>query len=197
LAAIVHRRSQPAANNDRMADLDAAARLTELQAGCTPDDALALFDALPTVRSVDLTGRWTGSELRTGHPMDGLLTASGWYGKQFDSTEDVHPLLFSADGEVFAVEPRKLPVAVADRIPLPVMERVRRALPVLRPVLRTRKPRARLRDVEFRGKVSAAMIYDHLPIIDVFRRVDEDTLLGAMDQRGAEQLYFFVLRRER
>jgi len=27
--------------------------------------------------------------------------------------------------------------------------------------------------------------------------VDEDTLLGAMDQRGAEQLYFFVLRRER
>src|SRR5690606_21055417 len=94
LAAIVHRRSQPAANNDRMADLDAAARLTELQAGCTPDDALALFDALPTVRSVDLTGRWTGSELRTGHPMDGLLTASGWYGKQFDSTEDVHPLLF-------------------------------------------------------------------------------------------------------
>ncbi|WP_211232471.1 DUF4334 domain-containing protein [Thermocrispum municipale] len=180
-----------------MTDVNASARLAELKSGCTLEQALALFDDLPTVRSTELTGRWKGAELPTGHPMDGLLTASGWYGKQFDGPEDVHPLLFSADGEVFAVDPRKLPVGVADRLPLGAVDRVRKALPVLRPALRTRKPRARLRDVEYRGKVSAAMVYDHLPIIDNFRRVDEDTLLGAMDQRGAEQPYFFLLYRER
>jgi len=63
--------------------------------------------------------------------------------------------------------------------------------------LRTKHPRARLRAVEFRGKVSAAMVYDHLPIIDVFRRVDEHTLLGVMDQRGAPKPYFFTLRLDR
>ena len=42
------------------------------------------------------------------------------------------------------------------------------------------------------GKVSAAMIYDHLPIIDIFRRVDEDTLLGVMDMRGLADPYFFI-----
>jgi hypothetical protein len=68
---------------------------------------------------------------------------------------------------------------------------------MLRPVLRTRAPRARLRDVEFRGKVSAAMIYDHRPIIDVFRLVDDETLLGVMDLRGMADPYFFILRRDR
>jgi hypothetical protein len=41
------------------------------------------------------------------------------------------------------------------------------------------------------------MIYDHLPIIDIFRRVDEDTLLGVMDMRGLADPYFFILRRDR
>jgi hypothetical protein len=40
------------------------------------------------------------------------------------------------------------------------------------------------------------MIYDHVPVIDVFRRVDEHTLLGVMDQRDVDQLYFFVLQRD-
>ena len=39
------------------------------------------------------------------------------------------------------------------------------------------------------------MSYDHLPIIDLFRRVDERTLLGCMDLRGAPP-YFFVLEAE-
>src|SRR5690606_40957556 len=96
----------------------------------------------PTRRSSDL------------QPGEGVRPASGWYGKRFDGPEDVHPLLFSAEGEVFAVDPRKLPVGVADRLPLGAVDRVRKALPVLRPALRTRKPRARLRDVEYRGKRS-------------------------------------------
>ena len=41
------------------------------------------------------------------------------------------------------------------------------------------------------------MIYDSLPINDVFRMVDEDTVMGVMDRKGEEQPFFFMLRRER
>ena len=50
--------------------------------------------------------------------------------------------------------------------------------------------------VEHRGVSSAAMLYDHLPIVDVFRRLDAHTLLGVMDARGISQPFFFTLRRK-
>ncbi|MGA8046787.1 MAG: DUF4334 domain-containing protein, partial [Dermatophilaceae bacterium] len=74
-----------------------------------------------------------------------------------------------------------------------------RAGTALRPLLRTRRtrrPAARLRMVEYRGVVTGTMIYDALPIKDHFRAVDDDTLLGAMDLRGLEDPFLFVLRRE-
>ena len=40
------------------------------------------------------------------------------------------------------------------------------------------------------------MIYDQLPINDVFRRLGDETVLGAMDFRGSRRPYFFVLRRD-
>jgi hypothetical protein len=173
-----------------------AAELARLEPACSTDEALALFDSLPPVRSEEITGRWRGRELRTGHPMDGLLEASGWYGKQFDGVDAVHPLLFrTPGGEIFPVDPRRVPLGLAARVPASAVERGKGLLGVLKPALRTRKPRARLRDLEHRGVVTAAMVYDHLPIIDVFRRVDDDTLLGVMDLRGAPP-YFFVLARD-
>nr|WP_281371807.1 DUF4334 domain-containing protein [Petropleomorpha daqingensis] len=60
----------------------------------------------------------------------------------------------------------------------------------------TRRPAARVRAVEFRGVLSAALVYDRLPIIDVLRRADEATLLGLMDLRGVPAPFFFVLRRD-
>ena len=41
------------------------------------------------------------------------------------------------------------------------------------------------------------MIYDDQPIVDVFRRIDDDTLLGVMDLRGMPEPFFFVLERDR
>jgi hypothetical protein len=73
---------------------------------------------------------------------------------------------------------------------------VRQAFGGVRPLMYTDKPKARLRTVEHRGVVTAAMIYDALPIIDVFRRVDDDTMLGLMDLRGLPQPFFFLLRRD-
>ncbi|WP_225727402.1 MULTISPECIES: DUF4334 domain-containing protein [unclassified Nocardia] len=177
----------------------AADELRALQAeGCTAEAAQALFDRLPAALVTEVTsGRWQGEEFDTGHPFAGALAASGWYGKQFDGPEDVHPLLFADEtGAIFAVDPRRVPMRLAGVLPRSGMRLVRRSLRYLAPALRTTTPKARLRDIEYRGTVSAAMIYDHLPVIDHFRKVDPDTLLGIMDMRGMREPYFFVLRRE-
>ncbi len=177
---------------------NASERLVALERGSTTEEALAFFDSLPPVAIDELRGRWKGSELPTGHPLEGLLERYGWYGKEFIDGETVHPLLFQdANGTIVRVDPRKVPMNVAPHVPRVASTVARHALSVLDPVIGTSKPRARLRNVEYRGKVSATMIYDHLPINDVFRRVDDDTVLGAMDQRGDDRPFFFVLRRDR
>jgi len=180
----------------RRIEMTTTAELAALEQGTDLDTALAFFDSLPPVGCEEITGRYRGRELVTGHPMDGLLEASGWYGKQFDDVDHVHPLLFrSPGGDIFAVEPRKVPLGLVPKVPAAVVGRSRSIVGALKPALRTSKHRARLRAVEHRGVVTAAMVYDHLPIIDVFRRVDADTLLGVMDLRGAPP-YFFILARD-
>jgi len=46
---------------------------------------------------------------------------------------------------------------------------------------------AQLREVVYRGVCSATMIYDTQPIMDHFRTIDDDTVLGAMDRKGDAQ----------
>jgi hypothetical protein len=177
--------------------MNESARLAALEPRCSTDEALGFFDGLPTVAIDELTGRWRGRELATGHPWDGLLSASGWYGKQFDGPESVHPLLFrTPTGTLFPLDPGRIPLSLVGHVPVTAVSAGRRLLDGIVPLLRARGPKARLRNVEHRGKVSAAMIYDQLPIIDVFRRIDATTLLGVMDLRNARQPYFFVLTRD-
>ncbi|TQF09547.1 DUF4334 domain-containing protein [Myxococcus llanfairpwllgwyngyllgogerychwyrndrobwllllantysiliogogogochensis] len=150
-------------------------------------EALALFDSLPTVELGFMRGTWKGSELHTGHPMDGMLGATGWYGKRFVDEESVHPLLFYTEdrASVFPVDPRKWPSPT-----------IRGLVGPHRAAVETEKFKARLRLTVYRGKVSATMIYDDWPTNDVFRQVDANTLLGVMDARGMAAQYFFVLRRD-
>ncbi|KAJ4394035.1 hypothetical protein N0V93_003252 [Gnomoniopsis smithogilvyi] len=56
---------------------------------------------------------------------------------------------------------------------------------------------ARLRKVEFRGVVTTAMVYDNFPILDPFRYVSEDVVMGAMDSKLEPNAgtYFFYLTR--
>jgi len=171
-------------------------RLEALARGATAAEALVVFDALPPVAIEAMIGRWKGTEIETGHPLNGLLAPFGWYGKQFDDAETVHPLLFEDRGRIFAVDPRKVPMRLAPHAPRKGAAAGKRALAALRSVFGTDEPKARLRMVEHRGTISAAMIYDDLPIIDVFRRVDDDCLLGLMDRRGTDP-FFFLLRRDR
>lgn len=53
---------------------------------------------------------------------------------------------------------------------------------------------ARLREVKFRGKVSMSLIYDAKPIMDYFRKLDDDTLIGLGDFKG-KLMFFFYLER--
>lgn len=55
---------------------------------------------------------------------------------------------------------------------------------------------AQLREVKFRGKVSASLIYDNKPIMDYFRKIDDDTLLGLGEMKG-NLTFFFYLTREK
>ncbi|RSZ63899.1 DUF4334 domain-containing protein [Corynebacterium hylobatis] len=169
----------------------------ELGRGVGLARALEIFDALPAVAVEELSGRWAGTEVPTGSPLDGLLGAYGWYGKRFVSAEEVDPLVFGRPGSLFAVNPALLPVGLAVRFPClarnPVLAAVARQVLSL---LRTRRPGARLRMVDHRGASTATMVYDAQPINDHFRRLDGDTLLGVMDLRGLAEPFFFLLRRE-
>lgn len=166
----------------------------------TTEEALAVFDAAEPVETDFMIGTWRGAEVQTGHPMDGMLVASGWWGKQFVDGETVHPLLFpTADGKaLWALDPKRLPVSVLLNAPLPSLEN--RSLGGLvnaaRPLLQTKKPKARLRTTQYRGVDTATMVYDAQPINDIFRRVSDDTVLGLMDLRGSVKPYFFSLRRD-
>lgn len=163
----------------------------------TSTSALALFDQLAPVTPAELLGEWRGEGLATGHPLDGLLEAWHWHGKRFLSAEAVHPLIFAvAGGRRISVDPNWVPMAlvrapwVGRLAPLGILA------PWLLPLLATRKPRAHLRQLWYRGRLSTAMAYDQLPITDIFRRLDGHTLLGLMDARGLEHPFFFTLRRE-
>ncbi len=160
----------------------------------TTEEALAVFDSLPAASLEFMKGRWSGFEIETGHPMDGLLVPSGWYGKLFISNEDVHPLIFfgSDDKELYSVNPKYVPTSFQ----LPKTELLGTLLGMARIVLETNESKARLRNVEYRGRVSATMVYDEKPINDVFVKIDDDRVLGAMDLKGQPLPYFFVLERD-
>lgn len=176
--------------------------LTEVlpHAPTTTDAASALFDEAEPVSQEFMIGTWHGDELPTGHPLDGMLAASGWWGKQFVDTETVHPLLFpTRDGSaLWAMNPALAFTGLGVVTKIPVLKRGPLSGPVslLRPIVGTKTPKARLRTTEYRGRDSATMIYDQVPINDVFRKLSDDAVIGAMDLRGSRRPYFFVLRRD-
>ncbi|MEU0494401.1 DUF4334 domain-containing protein [Mycobacterium sp. NPDC006124] len=173
-------------------------------APATASEALTIFDAAPAADPDFMIGTWRGAELPTNHPLDGLLAASGWWGKQFVDAETVHPLLFpTADGSaLWALNPALAFGGLGVVTRIPGLKGLDFSGPIakLKPVLGTTAPKARLRTTRYRGVEAATMVYDQLPINDVFRVLDDtpgsQTVLGAMDLRGSSRPYFFVLRRD-
>ncbi|MGR6964811.1 DUF4334 domain-containing protein [Geodermatophilus sp. URMC 61] len=165
--------------------------------GAAPADLLAFADRLPGVEVEEMSGRWRGAELPTGSPLDGLLTAHRWWGKEVRDADTVHPLLFpDRAGRPAPIEPAPAPLALLRRAPgLARSAPARLAFTAVRPLLTTRRPAARLRTVVHRGVPTAALVYDRLPVVDVFRRVSPDLLLGLMDMRGLHDPFAFLLER--
>ena len=166
------------------------------QCKTTTDEALDIFDELDAVDLDSLMGRWKGSEFYTHHRMDGVLETVGWYGKEFINPDCVHPLLFSDENKIFKVDPNPTVMNVGFSIQIPQKKMLKPLYIAMSKLLKVEDSKARVRMTEYRGKLSATMIYDYLPINDVFRKVDENTLLGLMDFKGMEQPFFFVLRRD-
>ena len=126
--------------------------------------------------------------------MDGLLEPSGWYGKLFEDPENVHPLLIYTLNKkrLFAINPRFIPLGLN----FPKNHMLRMFMAFLKPLLKTKRSKARIRMIEYRGKVTGTMVYDEKGIFDHFAKIDENTMLGAMDLKGMSDPYFFVLERD-
>lgn len=160
----------------------------------TQREGWQFFDMLDPANAASIRGKWKGSELASGHPMDGMLVASGWYGKYFDDRENVYPLLFERrDGELYAANPTLLPLRLAEKLPRCVIKGL---FPLMAPFIKTTQSSARLRMMRCRNKLTAVMIYDRQPVLDIFASVDENTLLGVSDFKWEHGTgYFFVLEK--
>ena len=134
---------------------------------CTAEEAFAAFDKLEAMTIDDMMGRWTLHEVNTGH-LIGWAARTGWSARKDilwcgrGASFGVH---HSADKtELYAVNPKLVPLE-AD---LPKEDIVGTVIETARFLMETKDSKARLRMVEFRGRVTACMLYDDRPIIDAF-----------------------------
>lgn len=167
---------------------------------CSAEDASALFDELPSCDQHMLRGRWVGREVYTGHPLDGSLANVSWYGKQFDGPAAVHPLVVAdCAGNPFPLNPAVVPMLLISH-PVSTPGWVKSLAPGvmtrLRPLVSARSHGARLDMVTHRDVTTAAMTYNDRPVVDFFRAVDRDTVLGSMEYPGMPRPHFFVLQRD-
>ncbi|SDE02268.1 DUF4334 domain-containing protein [Rhodococcus tukisamuensis] len=138
--------------------------------GVSPTDLDAVWAALDVVAAADILGTWKGAVFQTGHQLCTILPASGWHGKTFHSVLDAKPLM-CRDDEGNLYSNVKLG-----------------------------RGEASLWNIEFRGEVTATMVYDGKPIFDHFKRVDENTLMGIMNGKpeavldNGRHLYFLLER---
>ncbi|MDQ0455582.1 DUF4334 domain-containing protein [Rhizobium paknamense] len=165
--------------------------------GLAAEAAISRFLSLPAMEVEDMVGRWSGSELTTSHPLDGMLPKFGWYGKWFLSAEEGHPLMMKDVFGFYPLNPFFIPLRLIaaqrwlfDHAPGHWLVRNGGRL------FAASRPKARLRPVALGGTVSAAMIYDEKPIVDHFRRIDGRRCLGLMDYRDFDRPFFFLLTRE-
>ncbi|WP_068052999.1 DUF4334 domain-containing protein [Nocardia xishanensis] len=126
-----------------------------------------LWAGLPTVRAEEILGEWRGAAFQTGHPLCRALPANRWYGKRFRSPAHVEPLVCRAE-DGSLFSNKELG-----------------------------KGEASLWNIEFRGEVTATMVYDGQPVFDHFKPLDDTTLMGIMNGRAdlvlADGAHFYFL----
>ena len=117
----------------------------------------------------EMLGEWKGGEFQTGHKMNGQLDKAGWYGKTFKSVRDVQPLV-CLDADGNKFSNVEMGMGEAS-----------------------------LWLEDFRGEVTATMVYDGQPVHDHFKKIDDDAVMGIMNGKGVRdngKYYYFYLERE-
>ncbi|OLP00981.1 hypothetical protein BVU76_17920 [Mycolicibacterium porcinum] len=137
--------------------------------GQIPDAELDAFWAVLAPASINfMIGEWKGGAFDTGHPVSGLLHKANWFGKTMLSPSDVLPIV-CLDDAGNKFNNDKLS-----------------------------KGGASLWLEEFRGEVTATMVYDGQPIHDHFKKVDDNTVMGIMNGKAGLQDgrygYFYLQR---
>ncbi|HWJ81294.1 MAG TPA: DUF4334 domain-containing protein [Nocardioides sp.] len=113
-----------------------------------------------------------GGDFATGHVASKVLGKVRWHGKRFDSPLEAVPLVCRDEqGGLYSNQEA------------------------------AGGGEASLWPVEFRGETTATMVYDRMPVLDHFKKVDDATLMGIMNGKlagtfGIEDLYYFWLERE-
>ncbi|OIJ66093.1 hypothetical protein WN71_020265 [Streptomyces mangrovisoli] len=136
-----------------------------------PGELDALWRDLDTVDAADLLGSWRGFAFPTGHPVERMLARSRWHGKRFDALHDAKPLICRTEDGSLYSDTT------------------------------SGRGEASLWNIEFRGEVTATMVYDGMPVFDHFKRVDDATLMGVMNGKAdgvlaSGRLFYFGLERE-
>ena len=89
-----------------MTDALALKKFTEFKERTGSIDDAELDDfwaSLPPATVDGMLGEWRGGEFFTGHRMNGQLAKSRWFGKTFNSSDDVQPLVcLDDDGNRFS-----------------------------------------------------------------------------------------------
>ncbi|WP_234828078.1 DUF4334 domain-containing protein [Sinorhizobium fredii] len=151
------------------------------------------FDHVGALEEIsDLEGAWHSD----WHPLDGVLENLGWFGKRF--RPDMRECTVVSHGTAAAHRHRSGENTSSLGASFPKhRQHGRRETPVscLMRGLRAKGPVASLTTMPLYGVVSAAMIYDDQPIVDYFRRIDEQRIMGAMTVSGDDRIYFFELER--
>ncbi|WP_419999202.1 DUF4334 domain-containing protein [Streptomyces boninensis] len=136
-----------------------------------PGELDAVWAGLEAVDAAAILGSWRGFAFLTGHPIEKVLAASRWHGKRFDAPDDAKPLICRAEDGSLYSDTE------------------------------SGRGEASLWNVEFRGEMTATMVYDGMAVFDHFKRVDDDTLMGVMNGKPGVVLadgrhFYFGLERE-
>lgn len=156
---------------------------------------LAWFRMLEPVNPAEMIGLWRGSGHPSGHPLDGVLENLGWFGKRFHPDLRADALLFErAPGKLIAIEPAYFPIWWALSFAGIGRKAFARGLfSHITPRIGARGTTAVLQSRVDENLITAAMVYDRQPIIDVFRRSEDGHVIGKMIVDGDPRHYFFEL----
>ncbi|MGO8024088.1 GXWXG domain-containing protein [Rhizobium leguminosarum] len=161
------------------------------------EEMAAWFRSLEPIQPKDMVGLWSGVGIPSGHPLDGVLENLNWFGKRFHSGMRADALLFKwRPGRLVPIEPNFLPIGLAIKMaPLGRTFVARHCFSYLQKLLRARGTTASLRLQALDGVETAAMVYDKQPIVDYFRRIDDEEIAGMMCVHDDPRRFFFKLRK--